>query len=101
MKLIEPLKASLELVEALTSSLIESALLSSLLIVQNPLVMINNLLVQALKNIVVTPLSFDLIIESVFVYHVLIFITFIINNNHKINDTFNHNLNINDMFRLS
>jgi hypothetical protein len=97
-KPIEPLEASLELIEALTSSFIELTLLSSPLIVQNPLVIINNSLVQVSKNITITPLLFDLIIESVFVYYVSIFITLIINNNRKINDTFNYNLNINDMF---
>jgi hypothetical protein len=60
---------------------------------------INSSLVQASKNIAVTPLSFDLIVEGAFVHHISIFITLIIDGNRKINDTFNRSLNINDMFQ--
>jgi hypothetical protein len=63
--------------------------------------MINSSLVQTLKNKIITPLLFDLIIEGILLYYVLVFITLIINNNRKINNTFNRNININDMFYLS
>jgi hypothetical protein len=99
-KPIEPLKASLELIEALTSSLVESALRSSPLVVQEPPVIINSLLVRALKNITITLLLFNLIIESKLVYYILIFIILIINSNYKINNTFNYNININNVFHL-
>ena len=35
------------------------------------------------------------------VYYILVFIMLIINGNRKINNTFNYNVNINNMFRLS
>jgi hypothetical protein len=100
MKPIEPLEASLELVEVIIPPLIELTLLSSPLMLQKSLVMINSSLVQGSKIITVTPLLFDLIIEGILLYYVLIFITLIIDSNRKNNDTFNRTININDMFRL-
>ncbi len=97
-KLIEPPEASLEPIEALTSSPVELALQSSPLVAKEPPLVINSLPVRALKNLTIIPLLFDPIVEGVFAHYILIFITPIINSNYKINNTFNRSLNINNVF---
>jgi hypothetical protein len=62
--------------------------------------MINSLFVRVSKITIITPLLFDLIIEGILLHYISIFITLIIDSNCKNNDTFNHIININNMFRL-
>jgi hypothetical protein len=67
-KLIDPLEASLELIDMITPLLVDLVLLSSPLVLRTSLVEITSLLVRAPKNKIETPLLFDLIMEQLLLY---------------------------------
>jgi hypothetical protein len=67
-KLIDPLEASLKLIDVISPLPVDLALPSSPLVIRKSLIKINSLLVRALKNKTEIPLLFDPTIEQLLLH---------------------------------